>query len=197
MEQKGTKKTRLQFEPWKGNSMEKYDTVYAELDCPFCGKQYRYTPMTWKEAEREVKASKQNFYTARQIFVPSNSNLQIIKGLYEKKNDVADMDAWIESYDSSLNIEAYRTQRYHGLAEIRIYDPDSSGWICYLGEKLGKYFGHYYIPASFTCGGYSHEANGIQVKVWLEIENRKLKAALVVNPETGLVEKEAHHPPDG
>jgi hypothetical protein len=27
--------------------MGMFDTVYAELDCPFCGRQYRYSPMSW------------------------------------------------------------------------------------------------------------------------------------------------------
>lgn len=39
--------------------MGMYDTVYAELDCPFCGRKYRHSPMSWEDAEREAKRHKE------------------------------------------------------------------------------------------------------------------------------------------
>ena len=49
--------------------MGMYDTVYAELDCPFCGRQYRYSPMSWEDAEREVKRHKEWQIKSREKFL--------------------------------------------------------------------------------------------------------------------------------
>ena len=39
--------------------MGMFDTVYAALDCPFCGREYRYTPLSYEQAEQEIKKTKQ------------------------------------------------------------------------------------------------------------------------------------------
>ncbi len=36
-----------------------FDTIYAELDCPFCGKQFRSIPMSWGEAKAKIENNKQ------------------------------------------------------------------------------------------------------------------------------------------
>lgn len=39
--------------------MGMFDTIYAELDCPYCGKEYHYSPMTLEQAEKEIAEHKQ------------------------------------------------------------------------------------------------------------------------------------------
>lgn len=39
--------------------MGMFDIIYTELDCPFCGKQYRYSPLTSQQATQELRERKQ------------------------------------------------------------------------------------------------------------------------------------------
>jgi hypothetical protein len=38
--------------------MGMFDTVYAALDCPFCGRTYRHTPLSHEQAAEEIKKYK-------------------------------------------------------------------------------------------------------------------------------------------
>jgi DNA-binding XRE family transcriptional regulator len=50
--------------------------------------------------------------------------------------------------------------------------------------------GHYYIEEGFPCHGCREKNEREYVKIWIEIENRRIKAVLTHNPETGQPEKE-------
>ena len=54
----------------------------------------------------------------------------------------------------------------------------------YFGDKVPKYFGHYFIPASFHCEGCSILKEIVYVRVWLEIKDRKLITIRTWDPET-------------
>jgi MoaA/NifB/PqqE/SkfB family radical SAM enzyme len=49
--------------------MGMYDIIYAELDCPFCGRQYRNAPLTQEQAEKEIWEYKQHQIQSRQDFL--------------------------------------------------------------------------------------------------------------------------------
>jgi hypothetical protein len=55
----------------------------------------------------------------------------------------------------------------------------------FVGDEVPKYSGHYFIPEDFKCEGCSTTHTSVYVKVWLEIEERRLKAVLTCDPETG------------
>ncbi len=97
--------------------MGMYDTVYAELDCPFCGRQYRYSPMSWEDAEREVKHNKEWQIESRQKFLRGEKAFYL-QDSWAKRDGFDDIDTWIGQLDTPDKIEAYRTERSLGLAEI-------------------------------------------------------------------------------
>jgi uncharacterized Zn-finger protein len=164
--------------------MGMYDTVYAELDCPFCGKQYRYTPLTQAEAMKEIQEHKQEQIEARLRHLNNKKEVLYMQDYWAKLDGFDEVDAWIEQLDTSENIEEYRTRPYLGLAEIQTKEFENLLEKFYVGDEVPKYFGHYFIAADFQCDGCSTSGNRVFVKVWLEIENRKLKAVLTYDPET-------------
>jgi len=60
----------------------------------------------------------------------------------------------------------------------------------YVGDEVPKYSGYYFIPKDFKCDGCSTSDESAYVKVWLEIEERRLKAILTRDPETGKPSRE-------
>ena len=52
--------------------MGMFDTVYAALDCAFCGRKYRYTPLSYEQAEREIRKTKREQIESRQKFLSSS-----------------------------------------------------------------------------------------------------------------------------
>lgn len=164
--------------------MGMYDTVYAELSCPFCGRQYRYSPMSWEEAEREVKQHKEWQIESRQKFLRGEQTFYL-QDFWSKRDGFDDIDAWIEQLDTPDKIEAHRTERSLGLAEIQTKEFECSLKSFYIGDKVPKYSGHYFIPEDFKCDGCSTADQSVYVAVWLEIGDRKLKAVLTQDPETG------------
>ncbi|MDI6768065.1 MAG: hypothetical protein QMD04_00135 [Anaerolineales bacterium] len=189
-----------------------FDTVYAELDCPFCGRQYRYSPMTWEDSEREVKQHKQWQVESRQRHLRGEKVLFSMQEHWAERDGFEDVDAWIAQLDTPDKIEAYRTRRHLGLAEIQTKEFDCVLTEFYIGDEVPQYSGHYFIPEDFKCAGCSaadrvgaalssskgaaHES--VYVKVWLEIEDRSLKAVLVRDPQTGEPAQEIfkHTPPE-
>jgi hypothetical protein len=165
--------------------MGMYDTVYAELDCPFCGRQYRYIPLTQSEAVKEIQEYKQLQMEARLRHLHNKKEVLYLQDYWAKRDGFDEIDAWIEQLDTSKNIEEYRTRRNLGLAEIQTKEFENLFEEFYVGDEVPKYFGHYFIPEDLKCDGCSTSGNSVYVKVWLEIENRKLKAVLTYDPETG------------
>lgn len=49
--------------------MGMYDTIYAELDCPFCGRQYHDAPLTQEQAEKEIREYNQRQIRSWQDFI--------------------------------------------------------------------------------------------------------------------------------
>jgi hypothetical protein len=176
----------------KEKQMSMNDTVFAELDCPFCGKQYRHHTMTWEEAESELKHSKQFQLELRQQILRGEKIPLVSQELWASLDDFSDVDLWIAQIDSSENIEAYRMQPQLGLAEIPTQEFDCLDLEFYIGSDVPTYSGHFYIPGLYKCAGCSSDEENVLVKVWLEIKDRKLTAVLVQNLETGLPEKEIH-----
>jgi hypothetical protein len=169
--------------------MGMYDTVYAELDCPFCDRQYRYSPMSWEDAEREVKHHKEWQIESRQKFLHGEKAFYL-QDFWAKREGFDDIDTWIDELDTPDRIEAHRTERSLGLAEIPIKEFECVLETFYVGDDVPKYSGHYFIPEAFECDGCSTADERVYVKVWLEIEERKLKAVLTHDPETGKPSRE-------
>ena len=92
-----------------------YDTVYAELDCPFCGKQYRYSPMTSQRAAQEMSEHKQWHIETREKHLRGEEEVFYMQDLWEKQEGFDDVDKWIDQLDSPDNIEAYRTRPHLGV----------------------------------------------------------------------------------
>lgn len=164
--------------------MGMFDTVYAELDCPFCDRQYRYSPMRWEEAEREVKQHKQWQVESRQAFLRGEKQFYL-QDFWAQRDGFDDIAAWIEQLDTPDKIEAHRTKRSLGLAEIQTREFECVLDEFYVGDEVPKYSGHFFIPEDFRCDGCSSAEESVYVKIWLEIEERKLKAVLTRDPETG------------
>ena len=164
--------------------MGMYDTVYAELDCPFCGRKYRHSPMSWEDAEREAKRHKEWEIKSRQKFLRGEKAFYL-QDFWAKRDGFDDIDVWIAQLDSPDKIEAQRTARSLGLAKIQTKEFECVMETFYVGDEVPKYSGHYFIPEEFECDGCSTATEHVYVKVWLEIEERKLKAVLTHDPETG------------
>jgi hypothetical protein len=169
--------------------MGMYDTVYAQLDCPFCGRQYRYSPMSWEEAKREIKRHKQWQIESRQAFLRGEKRFYL-QDFWAKRDGFDDIDTWIDQLDTPDKIEAQRIERSLGLAEIQTKEFECVLETFYVGDEVPKYAGHYFIPEDFKCEGCSTADTSVYVKVWLEIENRRLKAVLTCDPETGELARE-------
>ena len=164
--------------------MGMFDTVNAALDCPFCGRKYRYTPLSYEQAEREIKKTKQDQIEARQKFLQDKKQSLQLQEIWARQDGYDDIDAWIDQLDAPDHIEAFRTRPSLGMAEIQTKEFENVMAEYYLGDEIPKYFGHYYIPASFHCEGCSTPEESVYVRVWLEIKDRKLKAVHTRDPET-------------
>lgn len=164
--------------------MGMFDTVYAELDCPFCGRQSRHAPLTQEQAEKEVREYKQRQVESRQGFLRREKRFHL-QDYWAKRDGFDDIDAWVEQLDTPDKIEVHRTQRSLGLAEIQTKQFENLMTMFYVGDEVPQYSGHYFIPEDFQCDGCSSAEEYVYVKVWLEIEERKLKAVLTRDPETG------------
>jgi hypothetical protein len=169
--------------------MGMYDTVYAELTCPFCGKEYRHSPLTMEQAKKEIAEHKEDQIKNRQDFLAGNTKFYF-QDIWARQAGFDNVDAWIEQLDSPEKIEACRTERTLGLAEIQTKEFESSMDSFFVGDEVPKYGGHYFIPEDFKCEGCSSKSESVYVKVWLEIEDRKLKAVYTRNPETNEPERE-------
>jgi hypothetical protein len=180
--------------------MGMFDTVYAELECPFCGRQYCHTPISWELAERDCKEQKENELKHGQVsdhpFDEFFRHTQIIRarshGFVVRDGELKQEDilAWIQQLDSPENIERWRTRKELGLATIQTKAFDSVLMMYFVGDEVPAHWGHYYIEEAFPCKGCSQGDKGEYVKAWIEIENRRIKAVLTHNPETGQPEKE-------
>ena len=182
--------------------MGMFDTIHAELDCPFCSRQYHHTPLTHEQAEQEVKDYKQRQIQSRQEYLRGERKFYL-QDFWARRDGFEDIDAWIEQLDTLDMIEAHRTERTLGLAEIQTKEFENVMDHFFVGDEVPKYSGHYFIAEEFKCQGCSTKDEWVYVKVWLEIEDRKLKAVLTRNPETGEPEREtfdrtppAPQPPD-
>jgi hypothetical protein len=169
--------------------MGMYDKVYAELDCPFCGRQYRYAPMSWEDADREVKHHKQWQIESRQKFLRGEKAFYL-QDFWAKRDGFDDIDRWIDQLDTPDKTEVHRTERSLGLAEIQNKEFECVLESFYGRHEVPKYSGHYSIPEAFECDGCTTADERVYIKVWLEIEERKLKTVLTYYPETGKPSRE-------
>jgi hypothetical protein len=172
--------------------MGMFDTIYAELDCPFCGRQYRHSPMSWEKAEREVKDHKQREIKSRQRHLHGEKEFPYMQDHWAKRDGFDDIDAWIEQLDTPDKIETRRTRRHLGLAEIQTKQFENVLAEFFVGDEVPQYSGHYFIREDFKCEGCSSENESVYVNVWFDIEGHRLKAVLTRNPETGEPEREIH-----
>jgi len=180
--------------------MGMFDTIYAELDCPFCGQQYRHTPLSGEQAKRECEEWKERelkhtqpsenrwdeFFQHTQAMRAGADGYTVREGEYEQE----DILAWIKQLDSPENIERWRTRKELGLAEIQTKAFDSILGMYFVDDVVPAHWGHYYIEEGFPCQGCREKNEREYVKVWIEIEDRRIKAVLTHNPETGQPEKE-------
>jgi DNA-binding XRE family transcriptional regulator len=180
--------------------MGMFDTINAELICTFCGRQYRHTPLSWEQAkseceehkERELKHTQPSDNPWDELFRHTQAMRARADGftLREGKHEQEDILTWIEQLDSPENIERWRTRKELGLAEIQTKAFDSILGIYFVGDEVPAHWGHYYIEEGFPCHGCREKNEGEYVKVWIEIEDRRIKAVLTHNPETGQPERE-------
>jgi hypothetical protein len=171
--------------------MGMFDTIYAELDCPFCGRQYCHAPLTHEQAEKEVKEYKQRQIQSRQDYLRGERKF-CFQDFWAKRDGFDDTDAWVEHLDSPDEIQAHRMQLSRGLAEIQTKQFENVLDHFFVGDKIPQYVGHSFIREDFKCEGCSSADESVYVNVWFEIEGRKLKAVLTRNPETGKPEREVH-----
>jgi len=69
------------------------------------------------------------------------------------------------------------------MAEIQLQEFENVMAEYYIGNEIPKYFGHYFIPASFHCEECRAPKKKLYVCVWLEIKARKLIAVRTRDPE--------------
>ena len=184
--------------------MGMFDTIYAELVCPFCGRQYRHTPLSWEQAKRECKDWKERelkytqpsedrwdeFFRHTQAMRARADGFALREGEYERE----DILEWIEQLDLPENIEGWRTRKELGLAEIQTKAFESILEMYFVGDEVPAHWGHYFIEEGFSCLGCREKNEREYIKAWIEIEDRKIKAVLTHNPETGQPEKESPLP---
>jgi DNA-binding XRE family transcriptional regulator len=180
--------------------MGMFDTIYVELDCPFCSRQYRHTPLSWEQAKRDCENRKEvelkhtqppdnpwdELFRHTQAMRARADGYSVREGKYEQE----DILAWIEQLDSPENIERWCTRKELGLAEIQTKAFDSILETYFVGDEVPAHWGHYFIEEGFPCLGCREKNEREYVKARIEIEDRRIKAALTHNPETGLPEKE-------
>ncbi len=113
-----------------------FDTIYADLDCPFCGRQFRHMPLSWEQAqqdcrerkERELKHMRTSYHPFDDVF----QHIQIFRAradgftIREGEHEQEDILIWIEQLDSPENIERWRTRKELGLAAIQTKAFDSA-----------------------------------------------------------------------
>uniref|UniRef100_A0A7C4PKU0 Uncharacterized protein n=1 Tax=Anaerolinea thermolimosa TaxID=229919 RepID=A0A7C4PKU0_9CHLR len=143
--------------------MGMFDTIYAELICPFCGRQNRHTPLSWEQAKRECEKHKERelkhvqssdnrwdeIFRHTQAFQALADGFTAQEGAYEPE----DILAWIEQLDSPENIERWRTRKELGLADIQTKAFDSILETYFVGEEVPARWGHYFIEEGFSCQG--------------------------------------------
>jgi uncharacterized protein (DUF433 family) len=172
--------------------MGMFDTIYAELVCPFCGWQYRHTPLSWEQAKRECEERKEGELKYAQP--PDNPWDQLIRHtqalqaradgytVEEGKHEQEDILAWNEQLDSPKNIERWRTCKELGLAEIQTEAFDSI---------LGIYpvhWGHYFIEEGFPYQGCREKNAREYVKAWIEINPQVMLGKPVIRGTRIMVE---------
>jgi DNA-binding XRE family transcriptional regulator len=108
----------------------------------------------------------------------------------EGKYEQEDILAWIEQLDSPENIERWRTRKELGLAVIQTKAFDSILETYFVGDEVPAHWGHYFIEEGFPCLGCREKNEREYVKAWIEIEDRRIRAVLTHNPETGQPERE-------
>lgn len=184
--------------------MGMFDTIYAELICPFCGRQYRHTPLSWEQAKRECEEWKERelkhtqpsenrwdeFFRHTQAMRARAEGFPVREGEYERE----DILSWVEQLDSPENIEHWRTRKELGLAEIQTKAFDSVLEMYFVGDEVPAHWGHYFIEEGFPCQGCREKNKREYVRAWIEIEDRRIKAVLTHNPETGQPEREPPFP---
>ena len=104
--------------------MGMFDTIYAELDCPFCGRQYHHAPLTHEHAEQEVMEYKQQQIQSRQKYLRGERKFSF-QDFWARRDGFEDIDAWIEQLDTSDKTEAHRMERTLGLAEIQTKETEN------------------------------------------------------------------------
>jgi len=180
--------------------MGMFDTIYAELVYPFCGCQYLHSPLSWEQAKRECEERKEGelkytqppdnpwdeLFRHTQAMRARADGFTLGEGMHEQE----DILAWIEQLDSPENLERWRTRKELGLAEIQTKAFDSVLEMYFVGDEVPAHWGHYFIEEGFPCQGCREKNEREYVKAWIEIEDRRIKAVLMHNPETGLPEKE-------
>lgn len=131
--------------------MGMFDTIYAELICPFCGRQYRHTPLSWEQAKRECEEWKER--ELKHMQPPDNPwdelfrHTQAIRAradgftLREGEHEQEDILAWIEQLDSPVNIERWRMRKEFGLAEIQTKAFDSILEMYFVGDEVPAHWG--------------------------------------------------------
>ena len=86
--------------------MGMFDTIYAELICPFCGRKYLHTPLSWEQAKQECEEYKERemehtrppknrwdeFFQPTQAMRARANGFTLREGEYEQE----DILAWIE-----------------------------------------------------------------------------------------------------
>lgn len=131
--------------------MGMFDTIYAELICPFCGRQYRHTPLSWEQAKRECEERKEGelkyaqppdnpwdeLFRHTQAMCARADGYPVREGKYEQE----DILAWIEQLDSPENIERWRTRKELGLAEIQTKAFDSILEMYFVGDPVPAHWG--------------------------------------------------------
>ena len=160
-----------------------FDTVYAELDCPFCGYMFRHTSMTWEAAEAEVRARKQFQTKERERELRSKANFRL-QSLWAEKDGFEDIDAWIAQLDQPQHIESYRTRKTLGLAEIQTRAFECQLESYFADDEIPSHPGHYFIPEEYECPDCSTAQEMVMVKVWIEIKDHHIRGILTSDPET-------------
>lgn len=167
-----------------------YDTVFAALDCPFCGREYRYAPLSWEEAERRAKENKQRQRDYQQKSQGrEHSLMSSLQSLWASMDGFEDVDAWISQLDSDENIEARRTSPHLGLAEIQTKAFGCFLEELYVGDRVHVGGGRDYVPGTLRCSGCSGEAERVFVRVWIEVDQGRIQEVHTHHPETGEPEK--------
>ncbi|RMD60998.1 hypothetical protein D6833_08840, partial [Candidatus Parcubacteria bacterium] len=116
----------------------------------------------------------------------------LLQPLWARRDGFDDVDAWIAQLDAPENIEAYRTRKNLGLAEIQTRAFDNLLAEYFVGDEVPGYYGRYFIPERFLCRGCSSPEADVYVSVWIEIEDRAIKGVHTLSPEDGKPAKYVH-----